>query len=561
MLAMMCASVYAAEIPYSVSVDYTKNKATITGTAPEKSEQIIMQVLSKGKTFGDLAEAAAAEIPDMSVVLWHDQVSVSEDGAFTFDVGFSPELPAGNYNAYIVASNMNDTRTEFKLALVGSEMYAANVESLNSYAESGDAEGFALIVKDEEGVSHMGFDLSVLNQLTGSGNLDAYMNYVADNNLTTADSEYNNKVFNTFMLMEALEQGNIVENIDSYIYDTIYAETDLTANYEKYITNEAAQKHMTKKLSGGEYETLDGFEKSIEAALVLSTVYYADGYGEVKEILAIYGSSVGISGSASDSVYKSLSGKDYENAPALAGAYERYKEPDSGNGNNGISSGNNGGNGGGGGGGNSGVKGTSTTMNGQYQSVSGEAAAPRKIDIPFVDIEDIEWASPAIIALADKGIVAGKGDGYFMPNDNITREEFVKILVNAMGYGNESYKGNVFADVTEEDWFCSFVNIAYTKKLVNGIGDDMFGTGQLISRQDMVVMLYNALKMREAELPPGEADFDDKDKVAEYAVNAVDTLYTMGVVNGVSDSEFDPLGNATRAQAAKVVYGLLEYLQ
>ena len=49
--------------------------------------------------------------------------------------------------------------------------------------------------------------------------------------------------------------------------------------------------------------------------------------------------------------------------------------------------------------------------------------------------------------------------------------------------------------------------------------------------------------------------------IADYAKDAVSALCAMGIVNGVSDTQFDPLGTATRAQAAKVVYGFLRYAE
>ena len=49
--------------------------------------------------------------------------------------------------------------------------------------------------------------------------------------------------------------------------------------------------------------------------------------------------------------------------------------------------------------------------------------------IGFVDLNTVEWAYEAIMALADNGIVNGKTDNEFYPNDKVTREEFAKLLV------------------------------------------------------------------------------------------------------------------------------------
>ena len=51
----------------------------------------------------------------------------------------------------------------------------------------------------------------------------------------------------------------------------------------------------------------------------------------------------------------------------------------------------------------------------------------------FSDVSGEHWAKEAVEALADKGIISGFGDGSFKPDNNVTREEFVKMAVVAFG--------------------------------------------------------------------------------------------------------------------------------
>ena len=76
-----------------------------------------------------------------------------------------------------------------------------------------------------------------------------------------------------------------------------------------------------------------------------------------------------------------------------------------------------------------------------------------------------------------------------------------------------------------------------------------------------MVMLTNAFKLKGIQIKSGELTFADSAVIADYAKDAVSALCAMGIVNGVSDTQFDPLGTATRAQAAKVVYGFLQYAE
>ena len=83
----------------------------------------------------------------------------------------------------------------------------------------------------------------------------------------------------------------------------------------------------------------------------------------------------------------------------------------------------------------------------------------------------------------------------------------------------------------------------------------------MITRQDIAVMVCNALKTKGVTLPESELFFDDKGEISDYAIQSVAALYKMNVVNGVSETVFDPCGKATRAQAAKIVYGVLDMLK
>lgn len=59
------------------------------------------------------------------------------------------------------------------------------------------------------------------------------------------------------------------------------------------------------------------------------------------------------------------------------------------------------------------------------------------------------------------------------------------------------------------------------------------------------------------KLEASSQEFADSDKISEYAKEAVMSLKSAGVVNGVNDTDFAPEQNCTRAMAAKVIYTAL----
>ena len=111
----------------------------------------------------------------------------------------------------------------------------------------------------------------------------------------------------------------------------------------------------------------------------------------------------------------------------------------------------------------------------------------------FDDIDGVEWAREAINYLAAKGIVSGKAEKTFAPNDNITREEFVKILVSAFGINSDGAELD-FSDVSKDDWFYPYLSKAVASGVVSGYDNGRFGTGDCITRQDICVMIQRIMQ-------------------------------------------------------------------
>ena len=569
--ALLGTNVFAASIVHNVEYDYSNNKAYIEGTAPQGTKYVLMQILKKGDnkgTFADLQqkldEIAADRRPIYrnvisEYILWNGQANVNEDGSFTMDIGVLSDLEPGYYEAYFSTDLKKTTHLtgENGLLLLGKDTYANAVAAVKDAADVQNLTGFVDAIKGS-GVSPLGVDTDLIESV-GEDIAKEYMAYVAANGIDATKSIDNGKMFNTYMIMGAL-RTSATDNVAGLMDKSSLAETALYNDFKKLVDTETEEKYFTSKLSGSSFADVAALEKGVKEAIILNQTKYADGYGELEEVVSKYATLVGITATSNEDVYKALirtDGKpDFANFAAFKTEYNKLTTSTPGGSGNGGSSG-----GGGGGGGITRPSDKTDTLSGKYETLPSVDTKPEKVEVSFVDIEGIDWASEAIIALADKGIINGKGDGYFMPNDFVTREEFAKILVETLGFDETATTGNVFTDANENDWFCKYINTAYNNGLVKGVGDGNFGVGQSITRQDMVVMTYNALKLKNAQLPEGELDFADAGSIADYAKTAVGTLGKLGIVNGVSETEFAPLGTATRAQAAKVVYGILLQLQ
>lgn len=178
---------------------------------------------------------------------------------------------------------------------------------------------------------------------------------------------------------------------------------------------------------------------------------------------------------------------------------------------------------------------------------------PENPEIPsekFSDLSGSEWAKDAIYALSERKIISGYDDGSFRPNNTITRNEFITMLMIAFDMVDENAE-YTFVDGDGGAWYAKYVASAKKAGVVTGYTDGRFGDGENITRQDLAVMVYRLANIEKKETA---VSFADDDKISDYAKEAVYTLNSVGIINGMGENNFEPTENATRAQAARILY-------
>ena len=176
----------------------------------------------------------------------------------------------------------------------------------------------------------------------------------------------------------------------------------------------------------------------------------------------------------------------------------------------------------------------------------------------FTDIGSVKWAHKAIATLRSVNVINGKETTKFCPDDSITRAEFVQILIGMLSYAERIDTSDAecsFTDVENDAWYYNSVAAAVKYGIVSGISESEFAPNVLISRQDMCVMIDRACTAANITLPNGASIiFNDESNISGYALNAVRDMSKAGIVSGFEDGNFKPLENATRAQAAVIIY-------
>ena len=166
----------------------------------------------------------------------------------------------------------------------------------------------------------------------------------------------------------------------------------------------------------------------------------------------------------------------------------------------------------------------------------------------FPDVPRGTWYFDAVEQAADLGLFSGDNTGRFNPSKNITRAEFAAVLANCYKAELASYRGASFWDVKATAWYAPAV--AWVKEMgyMSGDPDGNFRPNSPITRQEMCVVLRNALNITFER----ETKFKDHELISAWAVDAVYSCKANGLVSGTNTGDFNPRKNTTRAEAASV---------
>ncbi|KNY26837.1 S-layer homology domain-containing protein [Pseudobacteroides cellulosolvens] len=176
--------------------------------------------------------------------------------------------------------------------------------------------------------------------------------------------------------------------------------------------------------------------------------------------------------------------------------------------------------------------------------------------VKFKDVPADHWAKDNIEGLAAKGIVEGRNSqDVFMPNANITRAEFAKYMSIALNMVDPTAVAN-FKDVPKNSSYYTYIASAVKSGIIMGRPDGTFAPNETISRQDITVIMARALKETEVSNAGKLVGFNDKSSIADYAVKPIALCVKYGLISGKPGNIVDPNGKMTRAEAAAVIYRL-----
>ena len=178
--------------------------------------------------------------------------------------------------------------------------------------------------------------------------------------------------------------------------------------------------------------------------------------------------------------------------------------------------------------------------------------------VKFTDIAG-HWAENEIRELAKEGIINGRSETEFVPEDTMTRAEYAALIRRAIGLNPSIYSGG-FNDVEGNAWYANEIQAIVNAGIMSGDADGSFRPNAPISREEMAKVIVNAYlaKSGAADVTAAEISFTDSGEIAPWAQEYIGKAATLGLINGMGDGSYAPKGNMTRAQGSVVIYRLIK---
>ena len=174
----------------------------------------------------------------------------------------------------------------------------------------------------------------------------------------------------------------------------------------------------------------------------------------------------------------------------------------------------------------------------------------------FTDLDKSSWYHDGVHWAIENGVMNGVGNDRFEPSGTTSRGMIVTMLYRMEGEPASDY-AMTFRDVEDGKWYAEAVRWAADNGIVNGYSDDAFGPNDPVTREQIVTILlryarYKGVDTEAGELKPLEG-FDDTRDISDWAVKAFRWAVDAGIIQGTGGGKISPKLDASRAQVATML--------
>lgn len=202
-----------------------------------------------------------------------------------------------------------------------------------------------------------------------------------------------------------------------------------------------------------------------------------------------------------------------------------------------------------------------------FKSVTTGKYAVIENEVQFKDLPNGYWAEEEINKLASKFILQGRSDGTVAPSEAMTRAQMAVLITRSLGLVADGEYDNSFVDVDGEEWFVDELIPAIESGIVQGRRDGTFAPNEPVTRQQTAAMISRAMEVIGYDEADLDRDltidvYEDKEKIGDWAEEDVERLLQAGIMTGRENGTmFDPNESTQRAHMAVTLERFLTFVK
>lgn len=201
------------------------------------------------------------------------------------------------------------------------------------------------------------------------------------------------------------------------------------------------------------------------------------------------------------------------------------------------------------------------TMPARYVVISANFIAEKEPETKnhFTDIYEEDWFYDAVLYVYDHDVMQGVGNQRFEPNQKLTRAMVAQILYNIEGSPSVS-EHKIFQDVSTDAWYAPAVLWAANHSIVLGYDTGLFEPDTNISHEQLATFLYRYAEFKglDVSVKGDLSSCRDSASISPWAKDAVSWANASGLLIGMETDTLNPLGTASRAEAATLLMRYIE---
>ena len=181
----------------------------------------------------------------------------------------------------------------------------------------------------------------------------------------------------------------------------------------------------------------------------------------------------------------------------------------------------------------------------------------------FIDITPGQWFYEDVQEAANRYLVKGTTAIHFSPDEKMTRAMVVEFLARISYEDLSAAPDAPFTDVPSDAWYAQAVNWAYDNQVVMGTSATTFSPEELVTREDFVTMLMRYLKTQKDIFPrePAQLNYTDLNSISEYAAEPISQARALELVMGYPDGSFRPGDYVDRAEGVTFLMRLIRCVE